>query len=56
MNVRRLRQCIVGDKFFAENGKIIGSVYANPNNARRNSNHGDGDLIPNKDFFTWFSR
>ena len=45
-----------GRKFFAENGKVIGSFDADPNNSRRNANDRDGDLIPNQDFFPRFSR
>ena len=57
LNVRGgRRQFAAGGKFFAENGKVVRGFDANANNARRNANHRDGDLIPNQDSFPRFSR
>ncbi len=51
------RHFIAGcDQFLAENGKILRRLDANPDNARRNANDRDGDLISDQDFFSRFSR
>lgn len=44
------------NQFLTENGKVLRRLDANPDNARRNANDRDGDLISDQDFFSRFSR
>ena len=53
---RVYRRFAAGGKLFAKNGETVRGVDADANNARRNANHRDGDIIPNQDFFPGFSR